>query len=200
MALEGNLRVSRGQVELFDRFWRLDRAQVRFDGVFDPVVDVQLVYDFPQLTLYAEVRDRLSDPELILRSDPPTYTEGQLFGFLLGGKPGTETDREPRANAAGVAAGFLGKRVGDYVDDYLPVKVDVLRYEAASAGSAASLTVGKWLTDKLFLAYRRRLEARPGKNSGEAELEYWLNRNILAEGVAGDRGVHGLDLLWIRRW
>jgi translocation and assembly module TamB len=201
VALEGNLRVSRGKVELFDRFWRLDRATVRFDGAFDPVLDIQLTHEFEQLTMFVEVRGRVSEPTLTLRSDPATYSEGQLFAFLLGGKPGSEDDRgDARATAAGAATGFLGKQVAGYVDDYLPVELDVLRYDAESAGSPASLTVGKWLTDRLFVAYRRNLEARPEQNSGQGELEYWFNRNVLAEGVAGDRGIHGLDLLWIRRW
>jgi hypothetical protein len=90
--------------------------------------------------------------------------------------------------------------VGGYVERVLPVDLDVLRFEAATAGSSAAFTIGKWITRKLFLAYRRRLEARPEENAGEAELEYWLGRNVLVEATAGDRGIYGADLLWLRRW
>ena len=57
-----------------------------------------------------------------------------------------------------------------------------------------------WITRKLFVAYRRRLESGPEQNAGEAELEYWLSPRIVVEGVAGDRGFHDLDLIWVRRW
>jgi hypothetical protein len=62
------------------------------------------------------------------------------------------------------------------------------------------VTVGRWITDDLFLAYRRHLEARPDENSGEGEIEYWLARRLSFTATIGDRGYHGADLLWRRRW
>ena len=76
----------------------------------------------------------------------------------------------------------------------------MLRYEAASATSSAAITVGTWLTRSLFLAYQRRIEARPDENSNQGELEYWLSRRVMVEGVVGDRGYNGVDLLWRRRY
>jgi hypothetical protein len=187
-------------VTLFDRRYRLDRAVVRFDGGVDPMVDVQIRHEFPELTLYAEVRGRLSAPRLALRSEPATYSEGELLGFLLGGSPSSAQGRDTRQVATGVASSLLAKQLAPVLQELLPVQLDVLRYEAADAGSAASFTIGKWLTDQLFLAYKRRLETRPDQNAGEALGEYWFNRNVLFEGTAGDRGIHGADLLWIRRW
>jgi autotransporter translocation and assembly factor TamB len=52
----------------------------------------------------------------------------------------------------------------------------------------------------LFVAYRRRLEARPDENAGEAEAEYWITRRVMVEGVLGDRGISGVDLLWRKRY
>jgi hypothetical protein len=50
------------------------------------------------------------------------------------------------------------------------------------------------------LAYRRHLEARPNENAGEAEAEYWITRRLMVEGILGDRGVSGVDLLWRKRY
>ena len=80
------------------------------------------------------------------------------------------------------------------------MQLDVLRFKAATASEAASYTVGKWLTRKLFVAYERRLEARPDQNAGEAEIEYWLRPDLLLDAQIGDRGHHELDLLWLDRW
>jgi autotransporter translocation and assembly factor TamB len=82
----------------------------------------------------------------------------------------------------------------------LPVDIDVLRYECASATSSAAVLVGTWITHTLFLAYRQHLEARPDENTGEGEIEYWIRRRLVLEGTVGDRGYSGLDLLWRRRW
>jgi hypothetical protein len=200
IALDGEIRTQQGSVALFDRRYRIDRGRVVFDGSEDPILDVALQRDFPQMTLFINVRGRVSAPDLELSSNPATYTEGQLLSFLIGGTPGMEPGSEVRDAATGVASALLSQKVGGYVDDYLPVQVDVLRFQAATASSSASFTVGKWFTRKLFVAYQRRLEARPDQNAGEAQLEYWLAPDILVEGKAGDRGHHDVDLLWIKRW
>ena len=200
LAIDGLIQVVRGEVDLFDRRYRIERANVRFDGGVDPSLDLRLAHEFPQLTLYADVRGRVSKPELELSSEPGTYSEGQLLSFLLGGTPGADPGQEVQSAATGVASTLLSKKLGGYVEKVLPVELDVLRFEASTASSSAAVTIGKWLTRKLFLAYRRRLEARADENAGEAELEFWLGRNVLIEATAGDRGYHGADLLWLKRW
>ena len=56
IAMAGNVEVVRGDVLLFERRFRIDRAAVRFDGSVDPLLDIRLVYDFPQLTLRVQSR------------------------------------------------------------------------------------------------------------------------------------------------
>jgi hypothetical protein len=135
----------------------------------------------------------------VMSSDPGTYSQGQLLGFLLGGEPdGDPGNARDRATAAGTS--FIANKIGGYVKSALPIDLDVLRYEAATASSSAAVTVGTWLTRNLFLAYRRRLESRPDENAGEGEIEYWISRRVRIEGVAGDRGYDGVDLLWRKRY
>ncbi len=136
-----------------------------------------------------------------MSSDPGTYSQGQLLGFLLGGEPtGQPADGNPRDKAVGAGASFVANKIGGYVKDALPLDIDVLRYEAATSSSGAAITVGTWLSRSLFVAYRRRIEARPDENSGEGEVEYWLTRRIVVEGIVGDRGYNGVDLLWRKRY
>jgi hypothetical protein len=198
----GQVRLTRGVLDLFNRRYQVDKAHVHFDGSLDPVVDVRIVHDFPEVTTITEVRGRSSDPELNLTSNPAQYSQAELLGFLLGGEPGGDPRNAPSATerVAGAGASFIGNKVGGYVKEALPIDIDVLRYEAASSTSSAAVTVGTWLTDSVFLAYRRRLEARPNENAGEGEIEYWIRRRLVLEGIAGDRGVNGVDLLWRRRW
>ncbi len=200
LAIDGLIQVVRGEVDLFDRRYRIERANLRFDGNADPVLDIRLIHDFPELTLYAGVRGRLSKPVLDLTSEPGTYSQGQLLSFLLGGTPGADPGSEVQSAASGVASSLLSQKAGKYLGKLLPVDFDVLRFEAATAGTSAAVTIGKWVTRKLFVAYRRRLEARPDENAGEGELEYYLGKRVLLEATVGDRGYHGADLLWLRRW
>jgi hypothetical protein len=198
----GNISLSRGVLDLFNRRYQVDKAALHFDGSPDPVLDVRITHDFPEVTTITEVRGRMSKPQLILSSEPGRYSQAELLGFLLGGEPNGDPEMAPSASerVAGAGASFVSNKIGGYVKKALPVDVDVLRYEAASSTSSAAVTVGTWITDTLFLAYRRHLEARPDENAGEGEVEYWIKRRLVIEAVAGDRGVNGADLLWRRRW
>lgn len=198
----GSMQAERGDLDLFDRRYQLDRAVATFDGSVDPNLDVRITYDFPDVTTVTQVRGRLSKPELVLTSEPARYSQDELLGFLLGGEPNGDVNQSQSASAKVTGAGesYVANQVGGYVKKALPLDIDVLRYESASATNSAAITVGTWVTHELFLAYRHHLEARPDENTGEGEAEYWLARRLSLQATAGDRGYDGLDLLWRKRW
>ena len=201
VALTGRIEADRGDLDLFGRRYLVDRAAVRFDGTVDPLLDVAITHDFPDVTTVTQVRGRVSAPEIILASNPGTYSQGQLLGFLLGGEPsGEPADGNPRDKAASAGASLIGNQIGGYVKDQLPFDVDVLKYEAATATSSQAVTVGSWLTSNLFLAYKQRFQSRPDENTGEAELEYYLSRRVIIEATVGDKSRNGIDLLWRHRY
>ncbi len=194
----GSIEADRGDLDLFGRRYRVERAAVRFDGGIDPILDIRLVFDFPEVSTFTSVHGRLSKPSLTMTSNPGSYSQGQLLGFLLGGEPtGQPGDSRDRATSAG--ASFIANRISGLVRGALPIDLDVLRYESATATSSAAITVGTWLRHGLFLAYRQRLDARPDENTGEGELEYWLSRRVVIEAVVGNR-TNGVDLLWRKRY
>jgi hypothetical protein len=202
IGIDGNIGLDRGDLDLFDRRYNVERAMLHFDGSTDPVLDVRITHDFPDVTTITEVQGRMSKPKLIMSSEPGIYSQAELLGFLLGGEPQGDPRNAPSARdkVAGAGESFLANKVAGYVKHALPVDVDVLRYESESANSSAAVTVGTWITHTLFLAYRRHLEARPDENAGEGEIEYWIRRRLVLQGMVGDRGKNGLDLLWRRRF
>lgn len=198
----GNIALGSGDLDLFDRRYMIEKAALHFDGSTDPVLDVRITHDFPDVTTVTEIHGRMSKPELLMTSEPATFSQAELLGFLLGGEPNSDPSQAPsaRSKVEGAGASFVANQIGGYVKKALPVDVDVLRYESASATSSAAVLVGTWITHTLFLAYRQHLEARPDENAGEGEIEYWIRRRLVLEGTIGDRGYHGVDLLWRRRW
>ncbi|MGE0400064.1 MAG: translocation/assembly module TamB domain-containing protein [Kofleriaceae bacterium] len=201
LGITGTIEAYRGDLDLFGRRYQVERAAVVFDGTTDPRLDLRIVHDFPEVTTITQVRGRLSKPELVMSSDPGIYSQSQLLGFLLGGEPnGDPQQGSAREVATNAGASFIANKLGGYVKKALPVDIDVVRYEAATASESAAVTVGTWLTRSLFLAYRRRLDARPDENANEAQAEYWLSRRVMLEASTGDRAVSGLDLLWRKRY
>jgi autotransporter translocation and assembly factor TamB len=202
VGIVGNISLSRAVLDLFSRRYDVDKAALHFDGSTDPVLDIRITHDFPEVTTITEVRGRMSKPQLTLSSEPSTYSQAELLGFLLGGEPGGDREAAQSASerVAGAGASFIGNQIGGYVKRALPIDIDVLRYEAATSTTSAAVTVGTWITDTLFLAYRQHLEARPDENTGEAELGWWIRRRLVLETRVGDRNVNSADLLWRRRW
>ena len=102
--------------------------------------------------------------------------------------------------ASNLFAAVASQAIVGAISPILPVKLDLIAYEPATASSSRALVFGHWITRRLLVLYRNRTEARVDENVNEAEVEYWLGRRVLFEGVAGDRGILGADLLWTRRW
>jgi len=201
IGLVGTIAADRGDLDLFGHRYYVERAAVSFDGSIDPLLDVRITHDFPEVTTITQVRGRVSAPELIMSSDPGNYSQGQLLGFLLGGDPGGDPENSSATQkVAGAGTSFVANKLGGYVKKALPIDIDVLRYETATATSSAAVTVGTWVTHTLFLAYRQHLSQRPDENASEGNLEYWMTRRLMLEGTVGDRGYNGLDLLWRKRY
>jgi translocation and assembly module TamB len=197
----GHVALDRGDVDLFGRRYTVDHAEVAFDGSLDPMLDIRITRDFPEVTTITEIKGRLSKPDLDMRSEPATYSQAELLGFLLGGEPNAAPNTASAAEkVAQSGTSVVANTIGGYVRKALPFDIDVIRYESATATSSAAVTVGKWITHELFLAFRQRLETRPDQNTVEGSIEWWFRRSLMLEAVIGDRGVDGLDLLWRRRW
>jgi autotransporter translocation and assembly factor TamB len=200
LGVTGTIDAERGDLELFGRRYHVERAAVRFDGSPDPVIDVRITHDFPDVTTVTQVHGRLTKPELTMSSNPGIYSQGQLLGFLLGGEPRDDPAGSLKDSASGAGSSLVGAKIGDYVRKALPIDLDVLRYETATSTSSGTITIGTWLTRRLFLGYRTRPAARPDENFAEGQVEYWLSRRLVVEGAGGDRGYSGLDLLWRKRY
>lgn len=199
LSLDGGIYLGGGDVNLFGRRYQVDHAVVTFDGPLDPVIDAEIRHTFPQLVLNVAAVGRASDLKLRFASSPAIYSEAQLLGFFLGGNPGSGRDSTPDA-ANSVAAAVASQTLGGYLTRQLPVRIDVLSYQPQTLSSSGAFVAGRWITEKLLLLLRSRSDPRPLENSAEAELQYLLRRDLLLDGVAGDRGTFGLDLLWNRRW
>jgi len=200
LGLSGEIVVESGRAEVFGHRYRVDVGRVAFDGTTDPFVDVKLAHDFRDDTMFVRYAGRVSEigeKEPELSSSNGIYSQGQLFGFFLGGEPGGDPSKQTSAAAANFGAALASTTFGRQLKKVIPV--DVLRCDLGSDVSSRSCTIGKWLNPKTFLSYRHKLEARQDENTGDAKVEYYWKPNLILEGTGGDRRFFGLDLLWRRR-
>ncbi|MGN6107846.1 MAG: translocation/assembly module TamB domain-containing protein [Kofleriaceae bacterium] len=201
LGMTGRIDIVRGYVgNIFGRSYQAEGG-LKFDGTTDAELGIALVHNFPAMTLTARLTGRLSNPaEPQFESSIGLYSRDQLFGFFLGGDPSGDPAAQSREVATGVTASALSETIGKRVKKVLPFKIDVLRCDPGSSAAGASCTVGRWIGDKFFIAVKSRIEPRANENANDAQFQYYLQRDILIEGVAGDRSFHGADLLWRKRW
>jgi autotransporter translocation and assembly factor TamB len=194
----GLVRVEQGWIELVGRRYQIQTATASFSGDLDPSLYVQLAHEFDAITLFIDVSGLASLPVVEFRSEPSIYDTAELLAFVLGANPDQrETDgRGVSQKAASVATGLIAARLSGIVTNATPL--DLLRIDTDDS-SAERVSLGKWITDKLLVAYRHRFTNDPGTNSDELVFEYRFLKRWLLEGFVGQQAI-GADALWIHRF
>ena len=207
IGVRGKVDIESADIEILGRRYVVEPSDLQFDGPLDPRLGIHMSYRFPEMTLSAAVLGTASRPDLQLSSDAPGYSSDALLAFFLGAEPSTEASSQSRdqtRDAVAIAgARLISGKLGRQLNKVLPVKVDALSCEPAPAATTAtsgSCTVGKWLSRRLFVAYRQHLQPRTDENTGDVQLQFRMGDRLLLEGTGGDRGYYGADLLWRHRW
>ncbi|GEJ58605.1 hypothetical protein AMYX_33460 [Anaeromyxobacter diazotrophicus] len=195
--LTGTVETLRGQVEpVGGRSFDLKRARVQFTGedYKAGVLDVQAVYVNPNATATVTITGTVEKPEVKLTSDPP-MDEGQIALLIATGrtefKAGAGGVQNPVQEAGNAALGALSQQVfKDLIADKLPVDTVSL--------DSSQLRAGKYLTDKIYVGYTRRFNARTeeNENTNEVRAEYQISRRWTFDVRYGDAGTGGGSLIW----
>ena len=202
-SVAGDVRVAQGAVTLFGRRYTVDRADVVLSGrqPSDPRIDLRLSHKFEACTFFVDVVGSLDEPKIRLSAVPDIFDDRQLFGFLFGASPdGDRPDKNPAQQSLDLAAWLLLDQVRTRVKQALPFDTLAVDLGEGTDTGQANVTLGKWLTDQLFVAYAYHHGAARGENTSEGRLQYRFFRSWLLEMVFGDRGNGGADVLWTRRW
>ncbi|HEX8910260.1 MAG TPA: translocation/assembly module TamB domain-containing protein, partial [Anaeromyxobacteraceae bacterium] len=195
--LTGTVETLRGQVEpIGGRTFDLKHGRVQFTGeaAAAGVLDVQAVYVNPAATVTVAVTGTVEKPQMKLTSEP-AMDEGQIALLVATGrtelKPGTGGVQSPVQEAGNAALGALTNQVfKDLIADKLPVDTVSL--------DSSQLRAGKYVTDKIYVGYTRRFNARPeeNENTNEVRAEYQISRRWTFDVRYGDAGTGGGSLIW----
>jgi translocation and assembly module TamB len=195
---EGPVEVVRGTVEpITGRVFHVERGRVSFTGagVGAGQLDAAARYDHPLAQVTVTVGGTVSTPTIQLSSRPP-MDDAAIAMLIATGRTEIKantsevsslTGKEAGNVALGAAAGMIFKSL---VADKLPVdQVSI---------DASTLRAGKYLTDKLFVGYTRRFEAKPekGENGNEVKAEYQITPRWNFELRYGDAQAGDASLIW----
>lgn len=204
--MTGKAYASEGALTLFRRRYVIERAELAFEGNVppNPRVNVRLRHEFGDLTFFVLVRGPADSPEVEFAASPARYSQAELLTIFLGTDPselGQKDDRSVEQQALGAVTGLFVGWAQDQLGKSLPIDtLDVEVGDTSRGGAGTRVTLGKWITRRLFLAYRYRFEANTElENDNEALVQYRFLPGWMLEVVLGLTR-NDADIIWTKRF
>lgn len=211
--LFGDLNVKRGYYKIYGRSFDFERGKITFTGSseFNPDVDFEIVYNFRDIE--KELRDlsllitgRLMQPDLKFMLDDEALEEKDAISYIAFGKSVNqlgEGERE-KFNGQEVAMGAAVSQLSSVLKGVLQEStgVDVFEVTGGEDWKSGSVTIGKYITNNLFLSYDRSFDFNKQSKTADSEkimLEYQILRNLILKATNQEIN-SGFDFIWRKTW
>jgi translocation and assembly module TamB len=194
--LDGTIETVRGFASFYGRRFVLQEGKITFPGSeeINPFLDVTVTHAVAGYVVSIRVEGKVKEPKITL-SSTPDLEQADIVSLLVIGKT---TDRltiseqnslSGRAQqvVGGVAAGQLEKMLGK------PLGLDTVEVEAGDKLGTGRVSVGRYITQDIFLSYERQFGGEGGNKVG---VEYSINRRLKLKGSSSDTGESAVDIIW----
>lgn len=196
----GVIRAVRGTYWAFGQRLDIERGRVVFDGLLaNPSLDIVALRKNLAVEAGVEISGTARSPLVRLSSNPPVPDSEKLAWLLTGGPSGSGSARESAALQAATAA-LLGKGGKPFTQSIAQnVGLDDISVAQRDTVSTDSLggqvvTLGKRITDRLYVAYEQGLTIA----TNALRIEYVLSRFLSLSAYAGTSS--GIALNFRRSW
>ena len=194
--LVGNIRTVRGTYENFGKLFRIEEGNVSFSGgdEINPFLDIRALYRVSDIDIFIDIGGRAQSPEISLSSNPP-HTETDIVSYLLFGVSSSDIGSNERGAVQSVATGVAGGIAASQLANLLgpAVSLDVVSIDANQ------LEVGKYLTQDLYIAFRRATSDSiidsTNITTNKVLVEYQIFKNITIDADVGGENP-GADLFY----
>ena len=186
----GTVDILRGQYDLFGRTFIIDKGTVTLQGgeEIKPDLNVTATYTFRndqrvEQELTVNIAGSVSSPDISFTLDGNSISEGDALSYILFGRGLNELTMSQQENMSGSsgldlaktsASSLLASQITRFLGDKL--NVDYIEVKGDGSFENARLSVGKYITNNLFVNYEQQF----GENSHQdidryrVELEYEL--------------------------
>jgi translocation and assembly module TamB len=179
LRIEGVLRPVRGEYRFAGKAFRLTEGTVTFTGGGDliPILDLAAEYTRRDMKAIVRIQGAANAPKITLTSVPERPQDEILSQILFGRNTGQLSIFEA-AQLAQVAAQMSGNKTfsgGGLESVRRAIGTDVLRLEGGESGQGASATVGKYVTDEVYVGAKQGTTPKSTGATIEIELTPHLN-------------------------
>lgn len=195
--LFGSVDVVRGQYDLLGKTFVIDEGSISFQGgeEMTPHMDIKASYSFRdqqkvEQNLSVHVSGTADSPEVNFQLNGSSISEGDALSYILFGKSMNELTYDEQDNMADAGGASLAGKAASSIlasqlTNFLGEKLSVDYIEVKSEGSFenATVVVGKYITNNLFVSYEQLFGETYEKNIAkyEVKLEYELFRFLFLE-------------------
>ncbi|TSE23953.1 Translocation and assembly module TamB [Tepidimonas sediminis] len=196
--LDGEVQTVRGRYQAWGQTLEIEHGRLRFGGALDdPALDVRAVRRFSGQTVGVQVDGSAQAPRVRLVAEP-ALPDTDILAWLVLGRPlagaGAEAAILQRAALALLEQSRGGRPALPATLGLDELGVDAGGTQPDGSVRAASISLGKRLSNRLYLGYERSLSGLVGTVS----VLYDVSRFLTLRGRAGDD--RALELLYRRRY
>ncbi|HKJ80145.1 MAG TPA: translocation/assembly module TamB domain-containing protein, partial [Prolixibacteraceae bacterium] len=195
--LFGSVEVVRGQYDLLGKTFVIDDGAITFQGGEEmlPRLNIEATYSFrnaerAEQELTVKIMGTAESPEIEFLLDGSAISEGDALSYIIFGKSMdalTMSEQQNVDDAGGsslagrAAASVISSQITDFLGDRL--NVDYIEVKSDGSFDNASVVVGKYITNDLFVSYEQRFGEVDEKDLAkyEVKLEYELFRFLFFE-------------------
>lgn len=201
-SLAGDVRAVRGFYRAYGQRLNIERGLIRFNGPYDnPSLDILAIRPHPTQRVGVEIGGNALAPRVRLYADPD-LPDSEKLAWLVLGRPASGAGAEAallQQAALTLLSGQGGLRDGTLAQN---LGLDELTFQGEAVNpdgttTAAALTLGKRLSDQLYVTYSRSVTGA----SGTVAVFLDVSRFITLRAQAGDD--NAVDIIFSRafdRW
>jgi hypothetical protein len=157
--VQGELRAQRGFYRLMGVKMDLESGTVRFAGLgtFNPLINVTARRTTGEYLLRVHVEGTAKEPRISFSSEPP-LEETEIIALLVTGKTTDQLTQGERSSLGQTVGGLVSSAAANELRRTLgrQVPVDTIDIETGAEGfSDATVTLGKYLSEDVFIRYGR---------------------------------------------
>lgn len=201
-SLAGDVRAVRGFYRAYGQRLNIERGLIRFNGPYDnPSLDILAIRPHPTQRVGVEIGGSALAPRVRLYADPD-LPDSEKLAWLVLGRPASGAGAEAallQQAALALLSGQGGQRDGTLAQN---LGLDELSFQGEAVNpdgttTAAALTLGKRLSDQLYVSYSRSVTGA----AGTVAVFLDVSRFITLRAQAGDD--NAVDIIFSRafdRW
>ncbi len=187
----GYVSVVDGIYEAYGQELKIERGRLLFQGPYDnPGLDIRAVRETPEHEVSLEIGGTLQQPSSQIRS-ADGLSESQAMAILLTGKPLSEASAADAYMLLSAVSG-LGMSSGPGIQEEIArtLHVDELTIRSDDGLEQSSLSVGKYLSPRLFVRYVVGLFDQ----AFSVEMEYQMTDRLRLEATSGE--AQSIDMVY----